>query len=295
MQRTPGKVAPDVETRPPLKLREDGGPTAARANIISPKCLHGTGNGSSAQRFRGSRKDTNPLDPQNATRSLDCGNEELKRVIRVANTPWPSPTSRCSTTLRWSRLIPSSAMCRSCASGTARSGINRPAPLAISSEDPGTQLINYRNEPVPLRVSNSRSRPTRSWAASTTASSLASRGKRIARARWLTSSARGPAARSGAGAQRLRRSTPACHSQPAGGDSGGRQARWRADGCRGLAQAVQLRAICQCRPGPLPDHRARALAPARRPGDADPAGLRERRPSLRTADSTHRRPSTYLP
>jgi manganese oxidase len=36
--------------------------------------------------------------------------------------------------------------------GRRQVAINKPMPLAISSEDPGTQLINYRNEPIPLRV-----------------------------------------------------------------------------------------------------------------------------------------------
>ena len=142
-----------TEKRPPLRLREDGGPTSARATIVAPKCLHGVGDGSAAQRNRGARKDTNPIDPQNAGRAeIDCGSEQLqtrdtRREYGIAfadfsvlyNTALEpiNPETRDLSALRF---------------GRRQVAINRAAPLAISSEDPGTQLINYRNEPVPLRV-----------------------------------------------------------------------------------------------------------------------------------------------
>ena len=144
-------VGPD-EKRPPLKLREDGGPTATRANIVAPKCLHG--GAAAAQRLLGARKDSNPIDPQNAARELDCGDAQLethdtRREYGLAfadfsllyNTALEpiNPEKRDLSALRFGhRQVPS----------------NRPAPLAISSEDPGTQLINYRNEPLPLRVTD---------------------------------------------------------------------------------------------------------------------------------------------
>ncbi|MBU1361519.1 MAG: hypothetical protein KJ901_22525 [Gammaproteobacteria bacterium] len=144
-------VAAD-ETRPPLKLREDGGPTSTRANIVAPKCLHGIGGGTPGERNRGTRKNTNPIDPQNAGRDIDCAGDALqahdtRREYALAfadfsvlynNALEPiNPETRDLSALRF---------------GRRQTAINRAAPLAISSEDPGSQLINYRNEPVPLRV-----------------------------------------------------------------------------------------------------------------------------------------------
>lgn len=143
----PGMVAID-ELRPPLVLRDDGGPTSTRANVIAPKCLHGVDGGLP----RGARKNSNPLDPQNADATLDCGGEALqthdsKREYALAIADFAilynaalepvNPEQRDLSQLRFGhRQVPQ----------------NVPRPLAISSEDPGTQLFNYRNEPVPLRL-----------------------------------------------------------------------------------------------------------------------------------------------
>ena len=136
------------ELRAPLKLRDDGGPTSTRANIFAPKCLY-----DASVKNGGARKNSNPLDPK---ADLACpkdaqGNELLTNDTRreygiafadfsiLYNTALEpiNPETRDLSALRFGRRqVP----------------INRPAPLAISSEDPGTQLINYRNEPIPLRV-----------------------------------------------------------------------------------------------------------------------------------------------
>lgn len=129
------------ELREPLKLRDDGGPTATRANIVSPLCLSG-------EPLGGARKNSNPLDPHADTRCApERRTSDTRREYAVAfadfavlyNTALEpiNPEERDLSALRFGhRQVP----------------INRPKPLAISSEDPGTQLINYRNEPVPLRV-----------------------------------------------------------------------------------------------------------------------------------------------
>lgn len=44
----------EQELRPPIKLREDGGPTSTRANIVAPACLDGGRN-------KGSRKNVQPI------------------------------------------------------------------------------------------------------------------------------------------------------------------------------------------------------------------------------------------
>ena len=125
-----------TEPRNPLKLRDDGGPTATRANIIAPKCI--------------GQKDSNPLMPEQARK--DCTEDkelthDTKREFAVAfadfailyNTALEpiNPEERDLSALRF---------------GHRQVAINLPKPLAISSEDPGTQLINYRNEPIPLRI-----------------------------------------------------------------------------------------------------------------------------------------------
>jgi hypothetical protein len=132
------------ELRPPLKLRDDGGPTATRANIIAPMCLE-------SARNKGSRKNSNPLDQASTAAKLQCSNtlasHDTRREYAIAfadfavlyNTALEpiNPEERDVSALRFGRRqVP----------------LNQPKPLAISSEDPGTQLINYRNEPVPLRL-----------------------------------------------------------------------------------------------------------------------------------------------
>ena len=136
----PSTNDPATEVKRPLVLRDDGGPTATRANIIAPKCI--------------GQKDSNPLMPEQARK--DCTKEDelthdTKREFAVAfadfailyNTALEpiNPEERDLSALRF---------------GHRQVAINLPKPLAISSEDPGTQLINYRNEPVPLRITKGR-------------------------------------------------------------------------------------------------------------------------------------------
>jgi manganese oxidase len=132
------------DLRPPLKLRNDGGPTATRANIIAPACLAGQPN-------KGSRKNSNPLDPSTTVAKTTCpdnlATNDTRREYAVAFADFSvlynsalepiNPEERDISALRF---------------GTRQVPLNQPKPLAISSEDPGTQLINYRNEPVPMRV-----------------------------------------------------------------------------------------------------------------------------------------------
>ena len=142
-KRTTVAAVGPKELREPLKLRDDGGPTATRANIVSPLCLSG-------EPFGGSRKNSNPLDPQASTscpehlrvndtrREYTLAFADFAILYNTALEPI-NPEERDVSALRF---------------GRRQVTINRPMPLAISSEDPGTQLINYRNEPVPLRVTD---------------------------------------------------------------------------------------------------------------------------------------------
>ena len=120
--------------REPLRLRADGGPTAAFANIIEP-ALDGSPPsrtlGQGCRHIRESRREfglafadfgiayNTALEPINPERFNDAGHRD-------------------NTALRFGQ----------------RHVINNIArPLAISSEDPGSQYINYRHEPLALRIS----------------------------------------------------------------------------------------------------------------------------------------------
>ncbi|MGJ7580288.1 hypothetical protein ACSFA3_08915 [Variovorax sp. RHLX14] len=156
-----GAVA-ENELRPPLKLREDGGPTAARANIVSPKCLFQTP-ASPKDTPRGAKKNSNPLDPQNdptvnpATASgIDCGSPD--GTLETNDTRREYGLAIADFALLYNTALepinpekPDRSQLRL---GHRQVPVNVPKPLAISSEDPGSQLINYRHEPVPLRITD---------------------------------------------------------------------------------------------------------------------------------------------
>lgn len=124
----------------PIQLRDDGGPTATIANIISPRCK---------------TVDTNPLDPSARTerpsdrRDFDnCPpSYDTKREYAIAFADFGvaynlalepiNPETRDESALR---------------KGQRQVPYNLPNPLAISLEDPGSQYINYRHEPLALRM-----------------------------------------------------------------------------------------------------------------------------------------------
>lgn len=93
--------------------RADGGPTSYAANIIYEK---------------------DPKDPLRTFREFNLAFADFAIVYRPDLTP-VNPPGRMKAGLPIAILPP-----------------DRPEPEAISADDPGTQLINYRNEPIPLRV-----------------------------------------------------------------------------------------------------------------------------------------------
>ncbi len=137
-----GAVRSD-ELRPPLQLREDGGPTATRANIIAPKCA--------------GRLDSSPANPlwNPAAAGAGCSGADVADQTRrefmlafadfgiVYNTALEpiNPETRDESALRLGRRFVARTL---------------PKPLGISSEDPGSQFINYTHEPVPLRLTDIR-------------------------------------------------------------------------------------------------------------------------------------------
>lgn len=131
-----------IAPRDPLKLREDGGPTATMANIIAPGCI--------------GDPDSHPLQPESGRQikeenSAKCAakTEQTRREFTVAIADFATvynvglepinPETRDVSALRFGQ--------RQVATQLAR-------PLGIASEDPGTQLVNYRNEPLALRIAD---------------------------------------------------------------------------------------------------------------------------------------------
>lgn len=134
------RYAGPAELRPPLRLREDGGPTSARANIVSPHCLGD----------EGARLDSNPLDPRHAgSTDLGCAKTtgDTRREYGLAFADFAILYNAALEPINPEK--PDRSAIRQ---GERQVWNRHPWPLAISLEDPGTQLINYRNEPMPLRI-----------------------------------------------------------------------------------------------------------------------------------------------
>jgi manganese oxidase len=113
---------------------EDGGPTSYSANIITPN-----------QGTQCANEDPACIDREHTAREFNMAFADYALVYStdkptdksVPNVPI-NPVNRVETELPTPTLH----------TGT-------PLPEGISTKDPGTQLINYRNEPIPLRISKS--------------------------------------------------------------------------------------------------------------------------------------------
>ena len=138
-----------IEPRDALVLRTDGGPTATMANIIAPRCA-GDSDSSGLQPDSGKRAGPVP--------TTACGaNDQTRREFALAiadfgiayNTALepinPEPRGEDSlmrdhTEIRF---------------GQRHVALLPARPLGISSEDPGSQYVNYRHEPLALRIADS--------------------------------------------------------------------------------------------------------------------------------------------
>ncbi|TCZ64916.1 hypothetical protein EXY23_05980 [Roseicella aquatilis] len=146
LRRDRGHLLSPVEPREPLRLRGDGGPTATIANIIAPACI-GDGDSSPLQPAAGRNRPSATVCPP------DRASEDTRREFAIAiadfgiayNTALEpiNPEPRGDSALRDASAIRFGR--RHVAGTPAR-------PLGISSEDPGSQLVNYRHEPLPLRL-----------------------------------------------------------------------------------------------------------------------------------------------
>jgi manganese oxidase len=131
------------ELRSSMKLRDDGGPTSARATIVAPECVNDLGSN------RLGRKgvvecDTSANQAKQTRREFGVAFADFAILYNTAMEPINPENRDLSALYLGRRQVP----------------LNMPKPLAISSEDPGTQLINYRNEPIPLRITEFPPKPT---------------------------------------------------------------------------------------------------------------------------------------
>lgn len=195
-----------IEPRDPLVLRTDGGPTATQANIIAPRCA-GDSDSSKLQPESGRRSGPGPSGP--------CvPNEQTRREFALAIADFGIAYNTALEPINPEPRGPDSLMRNhSSIRFGARHVAALPArPLGISSEDPGSQYVNYRHEPLALRIARCaspmarrsirrapRAIRRRRWAASATARASAapsvrrtaspSKLTRIAWATWPTPSA----------------------------------------------------------------------------------------------------------
>ncbi len=131
-----------IAPRPPLQLREDGGPTSSRANIVGLNCIGDA--------------DSHPFQPasgrMSAAQSAQCKNDpndQTRREFGIAIADFAGVYN-----VALEPINPETRDVSARRFGERQVALQIPRPLAISSEDPGTQLVNYRNEPLALRVAD---------------------------------------------------------------------------------------------------------------------------------------------
>jgi manganese oxidase len=138
-----------IEPRPALKVRPDGGPTSTMANIFAPDCIGNSDSNINLQPSLGLNYPGNPVTCVESLKTHDTRREfalafaDFGIAYNTALEPInPEPFGdngfRDRSAIRFGfRHVPQTL---------AR-------PLAISSEDPGSQYVNYRHEPLALRIS----------------------------------------------------------------------------------------------------------------------------------------------
>ena len=149
--------------RPPLALRDDGGPTSTRANIIAPKCLN---------------KDSNPLNP--AWNGTDCTGTHTNDTRREFGVAFADFAILYNTALE--PINPKNAMCRHCALACGKCRPTcpnrwqfRPKTPAPSSSTTATSLFRYALPTL---------RRAKRWAASTISRNNANPATCNAQAIW---------------------------------------------------------------------------------------------------------------
>ncbi len=140
-----------IEPRPSLTIRNDGGPTSTMANIIAPTCVGDSDSNPLQSEFW--RNNTAPdlaqscpqkdltLDSRRefALAIADFGIAYNTALEAINPEPFGDNGFRDKSAIRFGRRHVPQTLAR---------------PLAISSEDPGGQYFNYRNEPIALRIAD---------------------------------------------------------------------------------------------------------------------------------------------
>ena len=132
-----------IAPRQPLRMidgREDGGPTSSRANIISPSCI--------------ADPDSHPFQPASGRVAppSNCTTGDAEQTRREFGIAIADFAGVYNTVLE--PINPETRDVSARRFGERQVAYQIPRPLAISSEDPGTQLVNYRNEPLALRIAD---------------------------------------------------------------------------------------------------------------------------------------------
>lgn len=148
-----GSLLQVIEPRKPLKLRDDGGPTGTMANILAPKCIGNSDSFHALQPDEG--RNVPACSPEKQThdtrREFDLAIADFGIAYNMALEPInPEPFAdngfRDKSAVRFGRRHVNTTLAR---------------PLAISSEDPGSQYFNYRHEPLALRISEATADPAK--------------------------------------------------------------------------------------------------------------------------------------
>lgn len=145
LQAGSGSLLQAIEPRPALKLRADGGPTSTMANILAPRCVGDSNSYPGLLPESGRNGESCPDDKlTHATRRefalaiADFGIAYNTALEPINPEPFGDSGLRDKSDVRFGRRHVYSSLAR---------------PLSISSEDPGSQYFNYRNEPLALRLS----------------------------------------------------------------------------------------------------------------------------------------------
>ncbi len=154
------KLLSSIAPRPTFAFRDDGGPTNTMANIYAPECIGDS--------------DSNPLQPQANRSDLNnpdvrtpCPLEKLthdtRREFALAIADFGIAYNTLLEPINPEPLGESTIRDTSFIRFGQRHVMDTPArPLAISSEDPGSQYFNYRQEPLALRISEAKADKARS-------------------------------------------------------------------------------------------------------------------------------------
>ena len=147
-QRERDPILGQVEPRDPLVLRADGGPTSTMANVIAPSCI--------------GHSDSNPLQPASGRRAgagaaSECApSDQTRREFALASADFGIAYNTALEPINPEPRGPDSGLRDHSAVrfGQRHVALLPARPLGISSEDPGSQFVNYRHEPLALRIAD---------------------------------------------------------------------------------------------------------------------------------------------